>query len=273
MNLLLGQVPADIARGRAVDDFGLPPEVPHGLPSALLERRPDIRQAEDLLIAANAQIGVAKANFFPQISLTGFLGGQSRSLLDLFTGPARSGPSFRPPPSQSLRPANCARVCAFPKRSKVPKGAIRARFVPSTIRPKPLPPETSLLGRILRFLLQSFRRPRGYAEDVRLMRATDKAAALALADSGMVISGRTCSRPPGLRPRPGAPGFRRPPCLLRLLAPPRPPWSSSYVSNVMTGVRVTEWRISANPRPTRSAGLSSVYVPLGVYTLMDSRAA
>ncbi|HJT89901.1 MAG TPA: efflux transporter outer membrane subunit, partial [Bryobacteraceae bacterium] len=72
-----------------VDDFGLPPEVPAGLPSALLERRPDIRQAEQLLIAANAEIGVARASLFPDISLTGFLGGQSRSLLDLFTGPAR----------------------------------------------------------------------------------------------------------------------------------------------------------------------------------------
>jgi NodT family efflux transporter outer membrane factor (OMF) lipoprotein len=89
LNLLLGQTPGDIARGRAVDDFGLPPELPPGLPSALLDRRPDIRAAEDSLIAANAQIGVAKAYYFPQISLTGFLGGQSRSLLDLFTGPAR----------------------------------------------------------------------------------------------------------------------------------------------------------------------------------------
>jgi NodT family efflux transporter outer membrane factor (OMF) lipoprotein len=89
LNLLLGQAPADIARGRAVDDFGLSPEIPTGLPSALLERRPDIRQAEHLLMAANAQIGIARASFFPQISLTGFLGGQSRSLLDLFTGPAR----------------------------------------------------------------------------------------------------------------------------------------------------------------------------------------
>jgi len=89
LNLLLGQMPGEIARGRAVDDFGLPPEVPAGLPSALLERRPDIRQAEQLLISANAQIGVARASFFPQISLTGFLGGQSRSLFNLFTGPAR----------------------------------------------------------------------------------------------------------------------------------------------------------------------------------------
>jgi NodT family efflux transporter outer membrane factor (OMF) lipoprotein len=89
LNLLLGRAGGAIARGRAVDDFGLPSEVPAGLPSALIERRPDIRQAEQLLVAANAQIGVAKTYYFPQISLTGFLGGQSRSLLDLFTGPAR----------------------------------------------------------------------------------------------------------------------------------------------------------------------------------------
>jgi outer membrane protein, multidrug efflux system len=89
LSLLLGQAPGDIARGRAVDDFGLPLQVPPGLPSALLERRPDIRQSEQLLISANAQIGVARASFFPQISLTGFVAGQSRSLLDLFTGPAR----------------------------------------------------------------------------------------------------------------------------------------------------------------------------------------
>ena len=89
LNLLLGQAAAPIPRGRAMDDFGLPPDVPAGLPSDLLERRPDIRQAEHLLIAANAQIGVARASYFPQISLTGFMGGQSRYLTDLFTGPAR----------------------------------------------------------------------------------------------------------------------------------------------------------------------------------------
>ena len=89
LSLLLGKPPAEISRGKAVDDFGLPAEIPPGLPSTLLERRPDIREAENLLIAANAQIGVAKAYYFPQISLSGFLGGQSRSLTDLFTGPAR----------------------------------------------------------------------------------------------------------------------------------------------------------------------------------------
>jgi NodT family efflux transporter outer membrane factor (OMF) lipoprotein len=89
LSLLLGRAPGGIARGKALDQFAFPPEVPPGLPSALIERRPDIRQAEQTLIAANAQIGAAKALYFPQISLTGLLGGQSRALMDLFTGPAR----------------------------------------------------------------------------------------------------------------------------------------------------------------------------------------
>jgi multidrug efflux system outer membrane protein len=90
LSLLLGQAPGPVERGKPVDDYGLPPTLPAGLPSSLLERRPDIRQAEQTLIAANAQIGVAKAYYFPQLSLTGFLGGQSRALTELFTGPARS---------------------------------------------------------------------------------------------------------------------------------------------------------------------------------------
>jgi len=64
--------------------------VPAGLPSSLLERRPDIRQAEDNLIAANADIGVAKAAFYPDISLTGVLGVQSAQLSDLFKGPSKA---------------------------------------------------------------------------------------------------------------------------------------------------------------------------------------
>jgi NodT family efflux transporter outer membrane factor (OMF) lipoprotein len=89
LNLLLGQAPADVPRGKNLEQFATSPELPAGLPSSLVERRPDIRQAEDNLIAANAQIGAARALFFPQISLTGFLGGQSQPLLQLFTAPAR----------------------------------------------------------------------------------------------------------------------------------------------------------------------------------------
>ncbi len=88
LSLLLGHVPGDIPRGRPLEDMQAPPTIPAGLPSALLERRPDIRRAEQELIAANAQIGAAKADYFPRISLTGFLGVQSRQLSDLLSGPA-----------------------------------------------------------------------------------------------------------------------------------------------------------------------------------------
>jgi multidrug efflux system outer membrane protein len=88
LSVLIGKNPGPIARGKSVDDLVLP-AVPAGLPSDLLERRPDIRQAEQALIAANARIGVAKAQFFPTISLTGLFGWSSTALDELFTGPAK----------------------------------------------------------------------------------------------------------------------------------------------------------------------------------------
>lgn len=75
ISILLGDYPKSVTRGRPLVDQPLPPDVPAGMPSSLLERRPDIREAEQILVAANAEIGVAKAQFFPQISLTGSGGG------------------------------------------------------------------------------------------------------------------------------------------------------------------------------------------------------
>jgi outer membrane protein, multidrug efflux system len=88
ISLLLGKNPGEVLRGKSLTEQEMPPDVPAGLPSALLERRPDIRAAEQNLIAANAEIGVAKAAYFPQISLSGFLGGQGTQLASLFSGPS-----------------------------------------------------------------------------------------------------------------------------------------------------------------------------------------
>ena len=82
--LLLGRNPGDIPRGVALNDQLLPPEIPAGLPSDLLQRRPDLRQAEQDLVAANAEVGIATANYFPAISLTGAFGGVAPQVSDLF---------------------------------------------------------------------------------------------------------------------------------------------------------------------------------------------
>ncbi len=88
ISILLGRNPGPIERGKDIDDLA-PASVPSGLPSQLLERRPDIAQAEQQLIAANARIGAARALYFPTISLTGSYGHASAELSDLFKGPAR----------------------------------------------------------------------------------------------------------------------------------------------------------------------------------------
>ena len=88
ISILLGNNPGDVPRGLKLTEQPHAPEVPVGLPSSLLERRPDIREAEENLVAANAQIGVARAAYFPQVSLTGTAGYESSALTNLFTGPA-----------------------------------------------------------------------------------------------------------------------------------------------------------------------------------------
>lgn len=100
LSVLLGRHPGDITRGAPLTAQTLRVDVPSGLPSSLLERRPDLRAAEQDLVAANADIGQAKAAFYPQITLTGFYGFQSVALSDLFTGAARTwqfGPAVTMP--------------------------------------------------------------------------------------------------------------------------------------------------------------------------------
>lgn len=102
LSFLVGRNPGPIPRGAALTEQILPPAVPSGLPSALLERRPDVREAEQLLVAANADVGAAFASFFPTISLTAAFGGLSPEVSQLFQagkawsiGAGLTGPLFQ----------------------------------------------------------------------------------------------------------------------------------------------------------------------------------
>jgi outer membrane protein, multidrug efflux system len=122
LDLLLGRNPGPIARGSALADQYDPPDVPAGLPASLLERRPDLREAEQNLIAANANVGVAKANFFPTISLSGLFGGISPQLSELtgagkawtlagdFTGPIFTGGRLKNQYRASIAQRDQARI-------------------------------------------------------------------------------------------------------------------------------------------------------------------
>jgi len=88
ISILLGRNPGPIARGLSLTEQPHTPEIPPGLPSTLLERRPDVRRAEMFLVSANANVGVAKAAFFPQFALTGQFGAQSTSITSFLQGPA-----------------------------------------------------------------------------------------------------------------------------------------------------------------------------------------
>jgi multidrug efflux system outer membrane protein len=90
LSVLLGENPQSIPRGRALTEQPAPQNVPAGLPSELLERRPDVRQAEENMVAANAQIGVAKAAFFPSLSLTGLGGLESNAVNQFISKPSET---------------------------------------------------------------------------------------------------------------------------------------------------------------------------------------
>ncbi len=119
---LLGENPHPIERGLAIDQQPHLPTIPAGLPSALLQRRPDIREAEQNLVAANAEIGVARAAYFPQISLTGSASTETNALSRLFSGPSYAwsyGPSVTMPIFNAGRNRNNVRISESEERQSL----------------------------------------------------------------------------------------------------------------------------------------------------------
>jgi multidrug efflux system outer membrane protein len=125
LSLLLGKSPGEIPRGKALESFEVLPAVPVGMPSSLLERRPDIRQAEQNLVAANAEIGAARAQYFPEISLTGFLGAQSSALSNLFIGRSRQ---WNIAPSGTLPIFNANRIRNNVRLTEAQKSELLAAY-------------------------------------------------------------------------------------------------------------------------------------------------
>ena len=118
ISLLLGRPPGPIERGAALRS-ALPPPIPPGLPTSLLERRPDVAEAEQFLVAANADIGAAKALFYPTISLTGFLGGVSGDLTTFLGAVAVSGPLEPGCCSRSTREVACVGTTRRHRRDSI----------------------------------------------------------------------------------------------------------------------------------------------------------
>jgi outer membrane protein, multidrug efflux system len=133
ISLLLGKNPGPVTRGRSLTEQQTPPEVPAGLPSSLLERRPEIQAAEQILVANNANIGVAKAAYFPQITLTGYYGYQSTALANLFSGSRRIWnflPQFTQPIFTAGRLSSQVELAEAQQRSALAQyeGAIQTGF-------------------------------------------------------------------------------------------------------------------------------------------------
>ena len=122
LSLLLGETPHEIPRTHKLEQISLPAELPAGMPSSLIARRPDILEAEDVLKSANAQIGAARALYFPSIDLTASAGGQSRALSQLLTTPASMlsiGPALTQPIFHAGQIKNTVRLSEAQEREEL----------------------------------------------------------------------------------------------------------------------------------------------------------